>query len=156
MFQQKPQNDSSPADEHGRGVQVGYRRPSWNVDASQQAESVEREGQHDQAKCHAMERLFPDEPADGDQEEGKNVEDQASVERWKMVEPLFEMIKCSEAILYQVIDRGIFNLKLYNLCFFQSITKLGQGIIELSGVAFFISGKHNVQITNQRIRLLSH
>ena len=56
-LQDQPQHHRPPADEDGRGVEVGHRRAAFQHHAEDQAEGVDQPGQDDQVKRRAAQRF---------------------------------------------------------------------------------------------------
>ena len=50
FFQDHAQNDRAPADEDGRGIEIGHRRPAFQIHAEDQAEGVDDTRQRRSAK----------------------------------------------------------------------------------------------------------
>ncbi len=83
------QQARAPADENGRGIQIGHRRPAFQIHAEAQAEGMDDKGQHQQGKTSAPHRLGQIDPEQAAQQQRGDVNDHALVKRLDLVEEKF-------------------------------------------------------------------
>ena len=55
-FENDPEHHRAPADEDGRGIEVGHRRPAFEDHAEDDADGVDDEAQHQQVEAGAVQQ----------------------------------------------------------------------------------------------------
>ena len=88
-LQNDPHQHRPPADEDGRGIQIGDRRPALQKHSEPKAESMNDKSQDQQRDPGAAKRLGEVDPKSAAQQDGGDVDDHPFVERLGLVEEKF-------------------------------------------------------------------